>query len=834
METLINHLIQDTEVPNELAIEMTQNDETGPHIIEFLTNKNFNEFHSQQRVVIPLLGLLKQWICLKWSGLDFATKQNFLDHFQPLIFQPDFLFLEHYADIFCLIASKEGEFRNIYEENVYNVLNILEKASTLTNNVILPYFRIVYTIVSKYKVEMEYEALEFIFLETKFSTQLGNFFTSLDYLGTQVGENIIILALKSLLCLHHRKPIPELMSNAILLVTEIIQNYNNENINATPKFIGYCFKFFNNALQLPSFSEEEELRQQFFEYSINALEVTLKNYREADYLLTKILISIASLKQYLSEDTNQFELFLSAAEPSESDKNDVLINPSVFIDRAFTLQSNESNVPMILAISIIQYITKKSSNIASALLTLPINETSARVISICAPSIVKHGFLEDLIVWVSNAASSIEDDDLSIASTLFLLSQTVNYVDDDARKLFLDISLSNLDPSRLVVSSGACQLLEKIVAKGIIPSPEVFQVLLQLSKELNTPHAEKCLLAIAKACPSVISENAAVIYQDIINILMEQLKDVEEDEDSFVQNLNMLESIVLCAGNQVIGEEFIHFVERFLSLEDGEYYPDLSRILCHVVKQKSVYTLQLLTILCESLLNNQSAQGFISYLCRPLLLFIGEYPDDFLKSQLTQQILEISDSVISDAVDFECIGELLSWMFMVDNAVDYTQIYELIKTVLSSEELEDESEKKMAEYVILSLFLARDVDLDNSVELIIDFANNARKRSDKQLAILSLLKYAAVHGEFANDCFVSAANCFDGVNEHKKKENEEEENEEEEFDDESDDFMDENESFDFNSPFDKFSIAEFRNTAAKNCSENVISLMSEKYPDFMQ
>lgn len=850
MEELAQNLLfvseqfaQNQPIPSDFEIQASNNIEVGPLILGILSLENFQSLQTNQAFVIISTGLLKTWIAINWPLINIETKQLFFETLHNLIFKPNPQFIQYYANIFCIIASKEIEHRGLYEEYIYEVLNNLGNPSSLPSNVVLSYLQILYCIILKYKSEMNFETLEFSYLESRFATNMTYFFINPEYVAQQEGETIMILAFKSLFCLYHRKPFPETMDNAINLAFTIIRGYVENTVQLSPRLIGYCFKFLYLVFDLPTMAEAEELKQTFFETSLHALEYALENNRESDYLINKILIAIASLPQYLSEDENMLSLFISAAQPSESDIREAQFNPSVYIDRAYTQESKDSNVPMMQAIGLISHMAKRSASIAQILLSLESNETSSRVLAICASSLVKHGLAAELIQWVSNAASNAESDDLSMASVLFLMSKTVSFVDDDAKNEFLNICLPLIDKDRVIVAVCACELLTKLVQNNVIPPQEIFPPLFFLSKKLVSPHASNCLRAIAKRCPSVIGENAVEIYEEILALVEEEISQFESvddgfDEDNFGQHLTMLESIITVAGKHVIGERLQNLVAHFLTLEDGEFFGELSKIICAIVKADPQFSLQILSILLQSFVSNECACGFISQLSKPLLLYISMYPHEFMSSKITQMIIEVCMQILASGEESEYIGEILAWAFVADKEVDCSGMLALAQATL--EEEGSPEEKLMATFVIASLFISRDIPIvADHAALFLQWSNDVKRNSDRQLCILALLKACSIQG-VADECFFNAARVFANVKAKQAKANEEED-EEEEFepsdddDDEEMDFFEDDEmSYDFKSPFELISIAEYRNEAVGFCSQDCINAVTQKFPIFMQ
>ena len=860
MEELISIIAQSisgeqiTEEQNQFFIDSSQSEELGQAIIEFLSSEN--PLASNPKFIETILGLLKTWFSIHWKNIPYELKQFFFNSLQSLIKKNNAI--ASFAAVFLYIADKENENRDLYENFVFEFFSILENYGSIPKNAISSYALLMYSILRKYRSfnphADENNFLEFSLVSTKFVASVCPLFSDESLITTAEGLETLKYCLKSLECIIKKRPAQELFEFYIGFITQTISHFIEGAIDLEqfPTFVGLCFKKIFGLLDVPAFQEMDsscEIQQQFFDLCMNALSYSLENFKNNSYLISWILLVINSLcvdllRPFLQEDTAMLELFIHAAELSESDIAEAQQIPNLFIEKAYPEPNSRAGKceTLLSAIIIIHYMVQKSPAIASAIFEIPYSEVFCRIFARCANTLcTKYQLTDQLIELLSSAFSSLPDDDeLLLASTLYLMSRVASNFDESSRNQFMQLAVSLLDKDRIVLSANACKLIETLVNLGVPPIDESIEPIIELIPEMVTDHVTNALRAISKKHPEMLQPHAEAIIGEILEFLETQLESYGEDDDfdtNYEQQLNLLGSLITSTNGALVTENLIAYIQHALSQENGDIFEEISYICSQIASSESPEAITVVMTILQSMSSNSTALGFAGTLCRPILQFISSHASNFSSFGISEGLLSfIIENMPEDFEDIQIMGDVIVWILSVDKEIDPSQCVEFSGLTLSSEGV-PEPLQLLALQILVILNITRDSEVSQQhIELIAEKMQNSKglRRVEKYLFTLFLLKMISQGlspDELIQIVISANSETNPSTTSHAVNEDDDDEDQAEE-DDFFDMFGEESNEYSFEAPFEKIPISQFRNLAIPKCSPELISSLHQANPDF--
>ena len=860
MEELVSIITQSlsgdvTPEQNQFFIDSAQSEELGQAIIEFLSSDA--PVASEPKFIETILGLLKTWFSIHWRNIPYELKQFFFNLLQELIKRNNAI--ASYAGAFLYIVDKENENRDLYENFVFELFSILENFASRPISALSSYAMLMYSILRKYRASYpqadESNFLEFSLVSTKFAASVCPLFSEESLITSAEGLETLKYCLKSLECILKRRPSQDLFEVCINFNTQIITHFIEGAITLEqfPTFTGFCFKNMLRLLDMQAFQEMDascEIQQQFFELAINALSHSIENFKNNSYLISAILLVINLLcldleRPFLQEDASMLELFIHAAELSESDVTEAQTIPNSFLEKAYPEPNSrmEKCETLLPAVTIINYMVKKSPVIATAIFDIPYSEVFCRIFARCANTLCsKYALTEQLVEFLTPAFSSLPDDDeLLIASTLYLMSHVAIHFDEATRTQFMELAVSLLDKERIVISANACQLIETLVKLGVPPIDESIEPIIELIPEMVTDHVINALRAISQKYPQMLQPHAEAIIGEILEFLETNLESYGEDDDfdtNYEQQLNLLGSLITSTSGALVNENLVAYIQHALSQENGDIFGEISYICSQITCYESPEAINIVTSILQSMTSNQSALGFAGTLSRPILQFISAHAANLPSFGISETLISfVMENMPEDPEDIQVLGDIIVWVLSADIEVDASSSIEFAGLTLGADGI-PEPLQIAALQIFAILSITRDFEIvEQHIAMIAEKMQNHKtlRRTEKRLFTLFLLKHIS-NGVSPDELMPIVVTANSSNNEGATGEEEAHgEEEDEELSDDSFDFFDrlgESNEYSFDAPFEKTPISQYRNTAISKCSHELIATLQQSHPDF--
>lgn len=704
----------------------------------FNTLNSENPIIENEKFLIPFIGLFKSWVSNNWKQFEPNHKEMFYSLIQnksTIINLAEFIGDYIKSDVNC---------PRIYDNFLITVFTHLSNPAELSIQQARGFITVMHAIIRNYKVPVPEEALDLAEVYPKFMEIAVPLVQSIDIRKSEDGAIILDDILQTFYIIFNRvQPDPQELTPFLEYCKSIIDAFSTDD-SPHPLVVASSIRFLHQIFRIKLLNEfTEPIKVEFFGAFIHLLDVYIQKHIVSNILLESILYIIEELKDFIPEDNSLINLFLVASEPSQLDKNDLMVNPSTFYSSVYSTES--SKYPLMLARSIIHFIVDKYDSCLEYLVSLEPNETLCRQIAHCAKIIAeKEGGEEVLVQWVLKAVSQIAASDfvldtkdpnsmLSAASQLFLLVATVKYFPiSDLSAIMENVVPRFLNENYSILTIASSKLLYKLIKLSINPEMEAIDGLIRSIGTSYSDEPMKCLRFLCDILPNVMERKSIEILGAIHDYL--DMQDSEENQELMIGCIKIITTLIKRTpqvGHNYVTDFVMQLIEQILSSDDSDQIEEILLLIQSIFLTHSDKITDILGIIMKSLRENPNIFDCIDQIIYTFLHFISKCLSEsvkFSEFNISQDLINIFMGYMTETTNgsssTRVITTLIYWIILVDDQVNLEPVLNYVHQSFSKFNRLKDIEKMSIMQMWAALYLARNVEVPevafNAIKGLVD------------------------------------------------------------------------------------------------------------------